>query len=80
MKDIALRVGAVFILGALGTIGAAAVLGIPPLIGAGIAGMIAAKDVLADLAKAFLDDGKITKQELNEVFSDAVKRVKKEEK
>lgn len=76
MKNIFIRIGSVFILGALGTIGAAAILNVNPIIGAGIAGLIACSEVIKDLAKAYLDDGKLTKAEINEVFSKAVKKPK----
>ena len=73
MKEIALRIGAVFILGALGTIGAAAILNVNPIIGAGIAGLIACSEVIKDLAKSYLDDGKLTKSEINKAFHKVVK-------
>jgi hypothetical protein len=79
MKDVALRIGAVFILGALGTIGAASLFDINPIIGAGIAGLLAAQEVIRDLAKAFLDDGKLSKREINEVFNKAMKKKDKNE-
>ena len=74
MKDVVLRIGAVFILGALGTIGAASLFHINPIIGAGIAGILATQDVIKDLAKAFLDDGKLSKQEINDAFSKALNK------
>ena len=79
MKEIALRIGAVFILGALGTIGAAAILNVNPIIGAGIAGLIACSEVIKDLAKAYLDDGKLTKSEIDEVFNKVIKKKDKDE-
>lgn len=79
MKDIVLRIGAVFILGALGTIGAAAILNVNPLIGAALAGLLACSEVIKDLALAYLDDGKITKAEINQVFNKAIKGKDKNE-
>jgi len=68
-KNVALRIAAVFVLGALGTIGAGAVFGIKPLLAASIAGLLAVFEVIQELARYFIADGSITDSEINEAFS-----------
>lgn len=68
MKNLILRIVAVFALEALGTIGAASILGTDPIIGAAISGILAVSVVFRDLAKSFLEDGKLTKEEIDRAF------------
>lgn len=70
-KDIFLRVLAVFVLDALGTIGGASIFGIDAVTAASVAGVLALAVVFQDLARAFLADGKLTKAEVNEIFKKA---------
>lgn len=70
-KDIFLRVLAVFVLDALGTIGGASIFGIDAVTAASVAGILALAVVFQDLARAFLADGKLTKAEVNEIFKKA---------
>lgn len=70
MNTIVLRVLAVFGYSAMGIIGGAAVLGdIPVWKAAVLAGIASASQVIEKLARAYADDGKVTKEELNEAFS-----------
>ena len=72
-KDILSRVAAVFIASALGAIGAGSLFGIGAGVAAGIAGLMAVSVVLERLAREFLDDGKLTQNEVDAVFGEATK-------
>lgn len=72
-KDIFLRIIAVFVLDALGTIGGASIFGIDAITAASVAGVLAVSIVFQDLARAFLKDGRLTKAEVDATFSKAVK-------
>jgi hypothetical protein len=71
LKDIVLRIIAVFILDALGTIGGASIFGIDTITAASVAGILAVSIVFQDLARAFLKDGRLTKAEVDSAFSKA---------
>ena len=71
LKDIFLRIVAVFILDALGTIGSASIFGIDTWTAAAIAGVLSVGIVFQDLARSFLKDGKLSKEEVNEAFGKA---------
>lgn len=71
VKDIFLRILAVFILDALGTIGGASIFGIDTITAASVAGILAVSIVFQDLARAFLKDGRLTKAEVDATFSKA---------
>lgn len=79
MKNILLRIFALFSVSALPLIGAGSLAGINPLGAAVIGGLLAVSDVLTGLAKAFLEDGKLTKEEINAEFSKAFKKIDKKE-
>jgi len=70
-KDILFRVIAVFIASALGAIGAGSLFGIGAGVAAGIAGLMAVSVVLERLAREFLDDGRLTQNEVNSAFNEA---------
>ena len=70
-KDIFLRIIAVFVLDALGTIGGASIFGIDAITAASVAGVLAVSIVFQDLARAFLKDGRLTKAEVDTTFSKA---------
>lgn len=72
-KDIFLRIIAVFVLDALGTIGGASIFGIDAITAASVAGVLAVSIVFQDLARAFLKDGRLTKAEVDTAFSKAAK-------
>lgn len=70
-KDIFTRILAVFVLDALGTIGGASIFGINAITAASVAGILAIAVVFQDLARAYLKDGKLTKDEVDAVFTKA---------
>jgi hypothetical protein len=74
MKDVVLRSFALFLVTALPAIGAGSFVGIAPVHSAVIAGALAVSRILTDLAKAFLDDGKLTQDEVDAIFKKANKK------
>lgn len=68
MKQIILRVFAVFGYSSLAMIGGAAILDVSVIKGALLAGIVAASQTIEKLARAYADDGQITKSELSEIF------------
>jgi hypothetical protein len=74
MKDVVLRSFALFLVTALPAIGAGSFVGIAPIHSAVIAGALAVSRILTDLAKAFLDDGKLTQEEVDAIFKKANKK------
>jgi hypothetical protein len=85
IKDILARMVAVFIIGASGFISGGAVVSqftdvqISPAVAALMAGFVAVLDVLVELARLFVGDGKITRDEVNQAFRKASVSDKKEE-
>jgi hypothetical protein len=74
MKSVAFRVFAVFGYSAMSIIGGASVLGgIPVWKAAILAGIASTSQVIEKLARAYADDGKIDKQELDTIFKNAGK-------
>jgi hypothetical protein len=69
LKDITWRMLAVFIATALGVIGTGALIGVEVWQAALMAGIGGVATVLENLARAYLDDGKITQDEINGVFT-----------
>jgi hypothetical protein len=74
IKDVVFRSIALFMTMALPAIGAGAFAGVEPVQSALIAGALGVSKVLTDLAKAFLDDGKLTQEEVDAVFKRATKK------
>ena len=74
IKDVVLRSIALFMTMALPAIGAGAFAGVEPVQSALIAGALGVSKVLTDLAKAFLDDGQLTHEEVDNVFKRANKK------
>jgi hypothetical protein len=74
VKDVVFRSIALFMTMALPAIGAGAFAGVEPVNSALIAGALGVSKVLTDLAKAFLDDGKLTQEEVDNVFKRANKK------
>ena len=68
MKQIVLRVFAVFGYSSLAMIGGAAMLDIDVVKAAILAGIVATSQVVEKLARAYADDGKISKAELDDAF------------
>ena len=74
IKDVVFRSIALFMTMALPAIGAGAFAGVEPVQSALIAGALGVSKVLTDLAKAFLDDGQLTEDEVDAVFKRANKK------
>ena len=74
LKDVVLRSFALFLAMALPAIGVGAFAGVELINSAAIAGGLAVSRVITDLAKAFLDDGKLTQAEVDAIFKRATKK------
>lgn len=75
VKQIILRVIATFAANALGIVGAGAIAGIPIWKAAFIAGIGGVSQVVEKMARAYMDDGKLSIDEINQIFGDAKKDV-----
>lgn len=71
-----MRIIAVFTANGLAVIGAGAIAGISTLKAVTVAGLTAAAAVIEKLARAFMDDGKLTEDEINAAFSTVDKGAK----
>ena len=71
VKSIALRVFAVFILDALSTIGASSLFGVDAITAAFVAGVLSMTVVFQDLARAYVRDGILSKEEIDQAFNKA---------
>jgi hypothetical protein len=69
LKNVIWRIVAVFAASGLGVLGAGAVVGIDMLSAVFMAGILGVATVVEKLARAFLDDGKLTMDEINSAFS-----------
>ena len=69
LKNVLMRIVAVFAASGLGVIGAGAVAGISVIKAMTVAGLTAVAAVVEKLARAFMDDGKLTLDEINAAFS-----------
>jgi len=69
MKNVLMRILAVFAASGLSVLGAGAVVGIDLLSAVFMAGILGVATVVERLARAFLDDGKLTMDEINQAFS-----------
>ena len=67
-KTVIIRMIAVFVSHGLAIIGAGSIIGIDTLSSVLLAGSLGGAKVTEDLARAYLDDGKLTIDEINEVF------------
>jgi hypothetical protein len=74
MKTILLRILAVFAANGLGVIGAGSIAGVPLWKACFMAGIAGVATVIEGLARAFLDDGKISASEINAVFNKVDKK------
>ena len=68
-QDILSRMVAVFTVGALGTLGAGAIMGVETWVALSMAGLLAVASVAERLAREYLDDGKLSLDEINGAFS-----------
>lgn len=69
IKNILLRIVAVFAASGLAVIGAGSIAGVPVAQAVLVAGITAVAAVVEKLARAFMDDGKLTIDEINAAFS-----------
>jgi hypothetical protein len=76
MKQILLRILATFAATGLSVVGAGAIAGIPLWKAVLMAGIGGVSFVVEGLARAFMDDGKLTTEEINEVFNKVDKKSK----
>lgn len=67
--NILLRIVATFAASGLSVIGAGAIAGVPLWKACFMAGMAGVATVVEGLSRAFLDDGKLSATEINEVFN-----------
>lgn len=77
IKNILFRILAVFAASGLGVLGAGAVVGIDLVAAVMMAGILGVASVVEKLARAFLDDGKLSLEEINEAFATVDKKSKK---
>lgn len=77
MLNVFMRIVAVFAANGLSVIGAGAVAGIELWKSVALAGGLGVATVIEGLARAFLDDGKLTKEEINQVFDTVDKKSKR---
>jgi hypothetical protein len=75
--NIFLRIVAVFAASGLSVIGAGAVVGISTVKAVVLAGTLGVATVVEKLARGFLDDGKLTIDEINGAFSSVDKKAQK---
>jgi hypothetical protein len=76
MKNVLLRIVAVFAASSLSVLGAGAVVGIDLLSAVLMAGILGVATVVERLARAFLDDGNLSMKEINDAFSKVDKNSK----
>jgi hypothetical protein len=69
---IAKRMLALFLVTALATIGAGAVIGIDVIQTAILAGVMGVANVVEDLSRGYLNDGKLTEDEIERAFVDNI--------
>jgi hypothetical protein len=78
IKNILLRILAVFAASGLSVVGAGAIANIPIWKAAVMAGIAGVATVIEGLSRAFLDDGKLSVSEINEVFNKVDKKSKQD--
>jgi hypothetical protein len=76
LKNILLRIVAVFAASGLSVLGAGAVVGIDLISAVLMAGILGVASVIEKLARSFLYDGKLTAEEINAAFSKVDKNSK----
>jgi hypothetical protein len=75
-NNVMMRIVAVFAASGLGVIGAGAIAGISTIKAVTVAGLTAVAAVVEKLARAFMDDGKLTLDEINAAFATVDKGAK----
>jgi hypothetical protein len=78
IKNILLRILATFAATGLGVVGAGSIAGVPLWKAIFMAGIAGVAYVVEGLSRAFLDDGKLSIEEINSVFSKIDKKATKE--
>lgn len=78
IKNIIMRIVATFAASGLGVIGAGTIAGVPVWKAVFMAGIAGVATVIEGLSRAFLDDGKLSVSEINQVFNQVDKKVKKQ--
>lgn len=78
LNNIILRIVATFAASGLSVIGAGAIAGVPLWKACFMAGMAGVATVIEGLSRAFLDDGKLSAAEINQVFNKVDKKAKSE--
>lgn len=78
VKNICLRILATFAASGLGVIGAGTIAGVPVWKAVFMAGIAGVATVVEGLSRAFLNDGKLSIDEINEVFNKVDKKKDKE--
>ena len=63
------RMVALFLVSALTTVGAGAIIGIDTVQTAILAGVMGVANVVEDLSRSYLNDGKLSKKEINDAFA-----------
>lgn len=76
VKTIFLRILATFAASGLSVIGAGAIADVPVWKAVFLAGIAGVATVIEGLARGYLDDGKLTKEEINAVFNKVDKKAK----
>lgn len=76
MKTVLMRILAVFAASGLSVVGAGAVAGVELWKAVMMAGIAGVATVVEGLARAFLDDGKLSADEINQVFNKVDKKAK----
>lgn len=77
IKNILMRIVATFAASGLGVVGAGTIAGVPLIKAVFMAGIAGVATVIEGLSRAFLDDGKLSLKEINEVFNQVDKKAKK---
>ena len=78
LNNIILRIVATFAASGLSVIGAGAIAGVPLWKACFMAGMAGVATVIEGFSRAFLDDGKLSVAEINQVFNKVDKKAKTE--
>lgn len=76
VKNICLRILATFAASGLGVVGAGTIAGVPVWKAVFMAGIAGVATVVEGLSRAFLDDGKLSIDEINTVFAKVDKKAK----
>jgi len=74
LNNILMRIVATFAASGLGVIGAGAIAGVSIWKACFMAGMAGVATVVEGLSRAFLDDGKLSAEEINQVFNKVDKK------